>query len=584
MIKFNSSKFKPNAFATQSLPLTISKDKAVKNKSKQVKGGFSLLLMLVLVSCNPPQTAIPAPPATVANTPPPPSATSDSTLSPSAAPSTTPGTTSPSTPPPGVAPSAVPPTVSPSASPPTAPSASPSGIAPTAIPAGSDQTAPTVTQTLPAQNAIDVPINFKPTVTFSEAMDPLTISSATYSLTAPDTTAVAGQVSFVDQTASFTPTSNLMPNTIYTAKISTGSKDLAGNALTSDFVWSFTTGAESDVLSPTVISSLPINGAIDVPLTVQPEVTFSEAMDPLTFTSSSYSLKNGITTVVGELSYLDSKAIFKPSASLEADTEYTATIKSGSTGVKDLAGNALSNDFVWTFKTIAESGNTNFGPASVNLGNISPYGVLSNTSVTLGGAGLRVGGDVGIFPAGACNGCDSNTVSGVIAIGAAAEPAMASLQSAYDDAIGRTLNKCTLVDAGSLVTNPPPVCGGTSNGVFEPGLYWSGSSIQIPAGGTITLDGKNNPNSVFIFQSESTINTIGGNTHMILINQAKAKNIYWVAKSSATIGGTTSDFAGTVLALVAVTVNTGTQMNGRALARSAAVTVQADAVITVPAP
>ena len=165
-----------------------------------------------------------------------------------------------------------------------------------------------------------------------------------------------------------------------------------------------------------------------------------------------------------------------------------------------------------------------------------------------------------------------------------ASDALVALAAAYNDAIGRATSVCTLIDSGILTTNPSLPCGGAANGTFTPGLYWSGTSIAIPAGGTITLDAQNDPTAVFIFQSESTINSIGGNTHVILANLAQAKNVFWVAKSSATIGGTTSDFKGTVFALVAVTVNTGTAMAGRALARGAEVTVQDGALITVPAP
>jgi hypothetical protein len=102
-------------------------------------------------------------------------------------------------------------------------------------------------------------------------------------------------------------------------------------------------------------------------------------------------------------------------------------------------------------------------------------------------------------------------------------------------------------------------------------------------GGTITLDAMNDPNAVFIFQSESTIIT-NANSHIILANLANANNVFWVAKSSATIGGTGADFAGTVLALEDFTVNEDTQMLGRALARNGNVTVQDLALITVPTP
>ncbi|MDO9081198.1 MAG: ice-binding family protein, partial [Desulfuromonadales bacterium] len=132
-------------------------------------------------------------------------------------------------------------------------------------------------------------------------------------------------------------------------------------------------------------------------------------------------------------------------------------------------------------------------------------------------------------------------------------------------------------------TGPTAACNLGINGTFQPGLYWSGTNISIPVGGTITLDAMNDPNAVFIFQSESTIIT-NANSHIILANLANANNVFWVAKSSATIGGTGADFAGTVLALEDFTVNEDTQMLGRALARNGNVTVQDLALITVPTP
>jgi len=131
--------------------------------------------------------------------------------------------------------------------------------------------------------------------------------------------------------------------------------------------------------------------------------------------------------------------------------------------------------------------------------------------------------------------------------------------------------------------NPPAGCGGAANGIFKPGLYKSGStdSLEIPAADNHARC-QNNPNAVFIFQAASTINSIGGNTHVILLNQANASNVFWIAGSSSTIGGTTSDFKGTVITAAAVTVNTGTQLDGRVFGRGAAVTVQSGAHITVP--
>jgi hypothetical protein len=453
--------------------------------------------------------------------------------------------------------------------------------------------------------ATNLPINRNTTATFSEAMDPTTICGpanlssactvASFTLTcAAPCTSPSGVVTYLGTTATFNPNGNLAINTLYTSTITTAAKDLAGNAIAANYVWTWTTGSTLDTTAPTITVTNPANVATNVTVGTTIKATFSEGMDQATI-SPSFTVKETVSgnNVVGTFAPYDSvnnSQTFTPSSNLTANTDYTVTITNGA---KDLAANALVSGVApnpWTFKT---GSTTHLGPDAVVLGAAQPYGVLSNTGVTLGGGGItgtRVDGDVGISPAGACVGCTvapaaNAAITGVLENGTVpAADAMTALTAAYNDAVGRTLNQCTLVASGSLAVNPPAACGGAANGTFAPGLYWSGSSIAIPAGGTITLDAQNDPNAVFIFQSESTINSIGGNTKIVLANQAQAKNVFWVAKSSATIGGTTSTFSGTIMALVAVTVNTGTTMTGQAWARGAAVTVQDGAIITVPAP
>src|SRR5205823_7636122 len=108
------------------------------------------------------------------------------------------------------------------------------------LPNSTSTTAPTVSFTVPANGATGVPISANIAASFSEAMDPLTISTATFTLK-QGTTAVAGTVTYAGITATFNPLSTLAPGTVYTATVTTGFKDLAGNALVSDFSWSFTT-------------------------------------------------------------------------------------------------------------------------------------------------------------------------------------------------------------------------------------------------------------------------------------------------------------------------------------------------------
>ena len=117
-------------------------------------------------------------------------------------------------------------------------------------------------------------LDSKLTVTFSGEMDPATVTSETFTVR-QGTTAVAGTVACSGVTAVFTPASDLASNTTYTATITTGARDLAGNALASDYVWSFTTGAAPDVIKPTVTFLNPADGAIGVSINKAIAATFS---------------------------------------------------------------------------------------------------------------------------------------------------------------------------------------------------------------------------------------------------------------------------------------------------------------------
>ncbi|MEK6900972.1 MAG: Ig-like domain-containing protein, partial [Nanoarchaeota archaeon] len=102
-----------------------------------------------------------------------------------------------------------------------------------------DTTPLTVSSTSPSNSATSVAINTSVTATFSENMDASTITTSTFTISNGDS--VSGTVTYSDTTATFTPSENLSYNTTYTATITTGVKDSAGNAMTSDYSWSFTT-------------------------------------------------------------------------------------------------------------------------------------------------------------------------------------------------------------------------------------------------------------------------------------------------------------------------------------------------------
>jgi len=112
---------------------------------------------------------------------------------------------------------------------------------------------------------------------------------------------------------------------------------------------------------------------------------------------------------------------------------------------------------------------------------------------------------------------------------------------------------------------------------FGPGVYNSGSSIGLT--GTVTLDARGDSSATFIFQAGSTLTTASA-SQVSLINGAQSCNVWWQVGSSATLG-TNSNLRGTILALTSITVTTGVSIDGRALARNGAVTLDTNS-ITVP--
>jgi hypothetical protein len=233
-------------------------------------------------------------------------------------------------------------------------------------------TPPTVISTVPTNSApgvpaVGVPINQALSATFSVAMTPATISSTTFTLKVTGGASVTGVVTYVaaGSVATFTPNASLASNTAYTATITTGAQNLAGTALASNYVWTFTTAAAPVVIPPTVTSTIPANQATAVALNQIVSATFNKAMTPATITATSPAtftlLAQGSTTpVTGLVAYaaIGNTLTFIPTANLVQNTLYTATI---TTAAQDLAGDALNGGIacgsstagncVWTFTT-----------------------------------------------------------------------------------------------------------------------------------------------------------------------------------------------------------------------------------------
>jgi hypothetical protein len=203
--------------------------------------------------------------------------------------------------------------------------------------------------------------------------------------------------------------------------------------------------------------------------------------------------------------------------------------------------------------------------SAVALGSSASYAVLASSSIASTGA-TSLTGNLGLSPGTSVTGFPPGTVTGSQDVAnSASASAKNDLTTAWNDAKGRS--NCATTVAGNI--------GGQT---LTPGLYKSTSTLAISSG-DLTLDGQGNANAVFIFQIASSLTTTSGRM-VILTNGAQASNVFWEIGSSATLG-TTSTFAGTILAYASVTLDTGATLHGRAMADTGSVTLQA-ATVTVP--
>ncbi|MBH8555795.1 DUF4082 domain-containing protein [Nostocaceae cyanobacterium CENA357] len=121
-----------------------------------------------------------------------------------------------------------------------------------------------------------------------------------------------------------------------------------------DVVFASSTGP--DTTPPTVTTKSPNSGVTGVSTGTSVTATFSEAMDSATINTNTFELRNSSNALVSAtISYntTNRTATLTPSSLLANSTTYTATVKGGSTGVKDLAGNALTANLTWSFTTVA---------------------------------------------------------------------------------------------------------------------------------------------------------------------------------------------------------------------------------------
>ncbi len=197
------------------------------------------------------------------------------------------------------------------------------------------------------------------------------------------------------------------------------------------------------------------------------------------------------------------------------------------------------------------------------LGTAASFAVLGGSTVTNIG-GTVVTGDLGVSPGSAIIGFPPGVVVGTIhATDAVAAQAQADGTVAYNNLAGQACDAdLTSQNLGGLT--------------LTPGVYCFSSSAQLT--GILTLDGQGDPDAVFVFQIGSTLTTASA-AAVLLINSASACNVFWQLGSSATLG-TGSAFAGNLLALTSITLNSTASIAGRALARNGAVTLDTNSILT----
>lgn len=504
-----------------------------------------------------------------------------------------------------------------------------------------DTTRPRVTVTEPATTSPGptpgVPANTSISAVFTEEMDPATIDETSFTVTCElPCVSPAGTVSYTvgSRTATFTPDSPPLadPET-YTATITDAATDLAGNALAgnqapmpaaSDYIWTFDTVAA--VVTPvTVLSTDPADLATGVCPNATINATFDSdfRMDPATVNSTTFTVTGpGVTVVPAESVVLDDDtgriATFTPLNDLTNTVVYTVTIKSGATGVKDLAvpGNQMVADEVWSF-TAGPASASCLAQQSVALASAAPFGTMGgNAGMTNQGTLTVINGDIGTTavstavtgfhdPGFGCTYTETPSNIGTVngKIYTAAPPPTVDCPTegtAETFQIARQGQEDALAAYNYLAGLAPtgPIAANLSGLTVPPGVYFSSTGFMVQSGsidpaGDLTLDGLGNANAVWVFQSASTL-LVGGPgaafpRSVKLINGAQAKNVFWQVGTFATInaagGGT---MVGTIISQDGASFSTADNvdivtLNGRVLSLGASVTI-VNTIINVPAP
>jgi Ice-binding-like len=188
------------------------------------------------------------------------------------------------------------------------------------------------------------------------------------------------------------------------------------------------------------------------------------------------------------------------------------------------------------------------------LGTAGNYAVLAGSTITNTGP-TWISGKVGLSPGKAITGFPPGTSGHRDIANGAALQAKNDLITAYNDAAGETPFKT--------------ISGNLGNRTLVAGTYRSTGGLT----GTLTLSG----GGVYVFQMPSSLVT-ASSSRVVLTNGAQPCDVFWQVTSSATIGSA-SMFVGTIMALQSITMVTKATLEGRALARNGAVTLDTNRII-----
>ena len=240
----------------------------------------------------------------------------------------------------------------------------------------SDVVAPTLSSILPIDGAASQSITVAPTLTFNEALDSATITSANIQLKKfSDDSTVSASITLIegDKVIKIVPNSDLSYATQYYMAVSTGVTDASGNAITATVKADneFTTLADpSDTTAATLSSMSPADGATGVAIGGVVRLTFNEALDVTTVTSSFVELRkfSDDSVIASAISLIEGHLVIQiePNANLEHGTQYYVDVAAG---VKNAAGVAFAAGMVKAdneFTTVADSSDS-IAPAGLTI-------------------------------------------------------------------------------------------------------------------------------------------------------------------------------------------------------------------------